>query len=262
MKETRIDDIRRIWNVNNDYYILDTLVKDLVTNDGRNISDFLHLPIHLPFIKRELKDLPKNSKVLEAGCGFGHWVFWLAKQGYKVTGVDLAQKAINTAKRYAKKNNEVNCQFIEADIRQLPIKDNYFDYIFSFGVIEHFRQPEFILRELKRVLKPGGKIFLSVPNLYSFHTITRPLAKLLGRWNLGYECSYNKKRLGQAVNNSGFDLLEWGIMPGGELFGCGVASLPLIGGKLFGCLSRLSFYLESRQNLFGFWLYGTAQKRV
>jgi hypothetical protein len=49
-------------------------------------------------------------------------------------------------------------------------------------------------------------------------------------------------------------------MPGGELFGCGVASLPFVGRRVFKLLSRLSLYIENHQSLFGFWLYGSAKK--
>jgi len=260
MKEATVDDLRKVWNVNSDYGVLDSLVKNLKENDGKKINDFLHLPIHLPFIRQELKNLPKNSKILEAGCGFGHWVFWLAEQGYETVGVDLAEKTIATAKKYAKINNKTNCKFIEADIRQLPIKDNYFDCIFSFGVIEHFRNPEPILKEFKRVLKPNGRIFLSMPNQYSFHTLTRPLSKMLGQWNLDYESSYTQGSLKKLFKKSGFEVSRCGIMPGGELFGCGVASLPFVGRRVFKLLSRLSLYIENHQSLFGFWLYGSAKK--
>lgn len=260
MKETTVDEIKKVWNVNNDYFVLDSLVKNLRENDGKKISDFLYLPIHFPFIKRELKGLAKGSKILEAGCGFGPWVFWLAEQGYRAVGVDLAEKTIATAKNYSRRNRITGCDFIEADIRQLPIENNYFDLIFSFGVIEHFHYPESILTEFKRVLKPGGRIFLSMPNQYSFHTLTRPILKILGRWNIGYESSYSQKSLKKLLNNSGFEVLRSGIMPGGELFGRGIASLPLVGGKLFRLLSKISFYLENHQSLFGFWLYGTAKK--
>lgn len=260
VKETTVNELKEIWNKYNDYSNLDELLKNLRENEGKEIKDWLHLPIHLPFIKRELKGLNKNAKILEAGCGFGQWVFWMAEQGYQTIGIDLAPKAIRTAKNYANKNKIKNCEFIEGDVRKLPIKDDYFDIIFSFGLIEHFHKPEVILKELKRVLKPGGKIFLSVPNLYSFHTLTRIVLKITGKWNLGYERSYNKKSLNKLFKKSGFEPLRCGIMPGGELFGRGIVKLPLIGNFLFEKLVKLSFYIENHQRLFGFWLYGVAKK--
>lgn len=262
MGETSLVDLKNIWNVNSDYKLLDSLVNDLIKNKGKKIKYFLHLPIHLPFIKSEIEKLPKSAKILEAGCGFGHWVFWMAKHNFQVTGVDIAEKTIETAKLYAKNKKISNCKFVVADIRKLPLEDNSFDMIFSFGVIEHFKNPKPLMLELKRVLKPGGKIFLSVPNIYSMHSLTRPMAKLLGRWNLGYESSYNQDQLKNLFTDNGFKVTQCGIMPGGEFFGSGVRSIPIVGKTLFRILTKISFVLENKQGWLGFWLYGTAIKVI
>jgi len=260
IKETSVNELKNIWDKYNDYSKLDELLKNMKINEGKEIKDWLHLPIHMPFIKRELKDLDKNAKVLEAGCGFGQWVFWMAEQGYQAMGIDLSPKAIRTAKDYAKKNKIKNCEFIEGDVRKMPIKDNYFDIIYSFGLIEHFHNTEIILNEFKRVLKPGGKIFLSVPNKYSSHTLSRIILKITGKWNLGHECSYTKKSLNKLFEESDLKILRSGIMPGGELFGRGINKIPLIGDFLFKLFSKLSFYIESNQKIFSFWIYGVAKK--
>ncbi len=259
-KETTINELKKIWNKYNDYSKLDELLKKMRIEDGKEIKDWLHLPIHMPFIRKELKDLSKNAKILEAGCGFGQWVFWMAEQGYQTVGIDLSSKAINAAKDYVKKNKIKNCEFIEGDVRKIPIEDNHFDIIYSFGLIEHFHNPEIILNEFKRVLKTGGKIFLSMPNEYSFHTLTRIILKILDKWDLGYERSYNQKSLKKLFKKNGLMFLRGGIMPGGELFGRGINNLPLVGDFLFKKLAKMSFYIENHQKLFGFWLYGVAKK--
>jgi len=259
-EETSVNELKNIWNKFNGYPNLDGLLKNLRENDGKEIKDWLYLATHLPFIRKELKKLKKDSKIMEAGCGIGQWVFWMAEQDYQVVGVDLAPKAIAVAKKYAQKNNIKNCNFIEGDIRNLKIKDNYFDYIFSFGVLEHFHNPKVILDEFKRVLKVGGKIFISVPNKYSSHSFTRAILKIIGRWDLGYECSYSQKSLNKLFKKSGLKVLRSGLMPGIELFGRGISIIPLVGNFLFQLLSRISFYIESRQNTFGFWIYSVAEK--
>ena len=259
-KETTVNELKKIWDKYNDYSKLDELLKNMRINEGKEIKDWLHLPIHMPFIKRELKGLNKNAKVLEAGCGFGQWVFWMVEQGYQAVGIDLSPKAIRTAKDYIRKNKIKNCEFIEGDVRRMPIEDNYFDIIYSFGLIEHFHKPEIILNEFKRVLKPGGKIFLSMPNQYSGHTLTRIILKMIGKWDLGHERSYTKKSLDKLFEKSGLKVLRGGIMPGGELFGRGIGNVPLIGKTLFKLFSKISFYIENHQKFFGFWLYGVAKK--
>lgn len=260
-EETSIKDLKLIWNKYNEYSKLNYLLKNLREDGGIRIKDWLHIPIHEPFISKEIKNLPKGSKILEAGCGFGQWVFWMAEQGFDVTGVDISEKAINIAKKYIKNNKIKNCKFLEKDIRKTSFKDGYFDYIFSFGVVEHFRNPDVILKEFKRILKPGGKIFLSMPNKYSFHSISRPILKLFSKWNLGYETSYSQKLLKMLFKRNDLIVLKCGIMPGGEFFGRGISNLPFLGPFLFKKLSKVSFYLENHQNKLGFWLYGVAKKR-
>ncbi len=259
-KETSANELKKIWNKFNDCPDLDKLLKNLRENDGKEIEDWLYLATHLPFINKELSLLKKNAKIMEAGCGIGQWVFWIAEQGFSVVGIDIAPGAILTANNYAKKNNIKNVDFVQGDIRNLKIEDNHFDFIFSFGVLEHFHKPEIILDEFKRVLKVGGKMFISVPNQYSTHTFTRFISKIIGRWDLGYERSYSQKSLNKLLKKSKLKVLRSGIMPGVELFGRGITGLPVIGKYLFKMLSKISLYIESRQNIFGFWIYSVAEK--
>jgi len=260
-KETKVGDLKNIWNKFNDCPDLDELLKNLRENEGKEIKDWLYLATHLPFINKELSYLKKDAKIMEAGCGIGQWVFWIAEQGFPVIGVDIAPKAVAVAKDYAKKNKIINCDFVEGDIRNLKIEDNHFDFIFSFGVIEHFHKPEIILNEFKRVLKVGGKMFISVPNQYSTHTFTRVISKVIGRWDLGYERSYSQKSLNKLFEKADLKVLRSGIMPGTELFGRGITIVPKIGNSIFKVLSKISLYIESRQNIFGFWIYSVAEKK-
>ncbi len=215
---------------------------------------------HAPFILNEIIGLEEKSKILEAGCGIGYWVFWLSEQGHEAVGIDISDKAISIAKNYAKKNNIKACSFLNADVRTIPFKKNYFDYIFSFGVIEHFKDPSSILSEFYRVLKPGGKIFISVPNLYSLHSLKRPIVRLLGRWGVGYEKSYSPMTISKTIEASGFTMSKCDIMPGEEFFGCWPRYIPFIGEYLYKRFRKLSLYLESKQKLIGFWLYAVAKK--
>ena len=112
--------------------------------------------LFLPFVK---KYLPQGSRILEGGCGRGNLVNALQCQGYKAIGVDFAQQTV------AKANDAVpELDIREADVRNLPFKTNNFDGYISAGVIEHFWNGyDKILLEMKRVIKPGGFLFLSFP---------------------------------------------------------------------------------------------------
>lgn len=112
-----------------------------------------------------LKELIKNKDlILEAGCGFGQWVYRLDNQGFKIHGVDFAKQTIRLIN---KSNPRLKIKY--SDVLNLPYLDKYFDVYLSFGVIEHFEQgPQKVLKEANRVLKKGGLLFLTIPYLNYF----------------------------------------------------------------------------------------------
>ncbi len=253
-------ELRKTWDRFNTSQNLELLLNSLRSCLGKDIDDFLYISTHAPFVSKEIKSLAPKSKVLEAGCGLGHWVFWISEQGYKTIGIDISKKAIILAKKYAKKNKIDTCSFLNADVRSIPFRDNYFDYIFSFGVVEHFKNPTTLISEFHRVLKPGGKVFISVPNFYSLHTLKRPIIKMLGLWRVGYERSFTQSGLKNLVKFSNFKVCKCGLMPGEEFFGCWPSYIPIIGKHLTKKLRKLSLFLEKNQKMIGFWLYIVAKK--
>ncbi|WP_424355695.1 class I SAM-dependent methyltransferase [Methanobacterium sp. MBAC-LM] len=90
-------------------------------------------------------DIPKDAKILDAGCGTGKLASFWTNEGYDVIGIDLSDKALEiTGKKGVK-----TCK---ADILEgLSFEDDYFDLVYSDGLLEHFEDPEPILRELFRV---------------------------------------------------------------------------------------------------------------
>ncbi len=105
--------------------------------------------------------LPAGSRVLEGGCGRGQNVYALRQAGYGAFGVDFAYETVSLVNRYAP---ELDVR--KGDVRNLPFEDGFFDGYWSLGVIEHFYQgygP--ILREMARVLRGGGYLFLTFPRM-------------------------------------------------------------------------------------------------
>ena len=111
-----------------------------------------------------LENYAKGKKVLEIGCGDGYGSAYLAKVASEVVGIDYEADIILQAKD---KYNAPNLRFIEMDATNLQFTDNLFDIACSFQVIEHIPEEKLIkyLSEVKRVLKKGGKFFLSTLNL-------------------------------------------------------------------------------------------------
>ncbi len=107
------------------------------------------------------KYLPSNSKVLEAGCGLAQFVYSLKKNQYDSYGIDYANK---TVKLINKKFPELNVKY--GDVENIPFDNNFFDGVWSIGLIEHFyHDNEKFLSETSRVIKNGGYLFLSFPNI-------------------------------------------------------------------------------------------------
>lgn len=105
----------------------------------------------------------KDKKCLDAGCGGGRFCVALSRWGAeKVRGIDISKNAVKEANIRFKKRNLDQAKAIEASVLEIPFDNNEFDYVVSNGVIHHTPDPVKAFGELVRVLKPGGKIFLSV----------------------------------------------------------------------------------------------------
>lgn len=108
-------------------------------------------------LKKYLPDT--RSRILEGGCGYGHIVDAMDHWGYRAVGVDFAPETVARIKQ-TRPTLDVRC----GDVRALDFEDESFDGYWSLGVIEHFWDGyEAILREMGRVLKPGGYAFVSFP---------------------------------------------------------------------------------------------------
>lgn len=110
----------------------------------------------------------KDKRVLEVGCGIGEDAIQFARHGAIYTGVDLTERAVEITKERFAIFGEAG-EIIKLNAEELPFPDNYFDYVYSFGVIHHSPHPENIVSEIYRVLKPGGSIIIMLYNRTSFY---------------------------------------------------------------------------------------------
>ena len=105
------------------------------------------------------KEIFRDKLVLEAGCGKGRHSFIVSSFGpKKLFSADLSE-AVFIARRNVRGEN---CAFVRCDIKSLPFEEAMFDLVFSVGVLHHLDKPAEGLKELWRVLKPGGKLLLWV----------------------------------------------------------------------------------------------------
>ncbi|MBU0649370.1 class I SAM-dependent methyltransferase [Patescibacteria group bacterium] len=105
----------------------------------------------------------RDKVCLDAGCGGGRFMVALARLGAReVKGIDISIEAVSVANQRFKQRGLGQVAAKVASVLEIPYSDNYFDYVVSSGVIHHTPEPYKAFLELNRVLKPGGKMFLSV----------------------------------------------------------------------------------------------------
>lgn len=105
----------------------------------------------------------KAKKCLDGGCGGGRYLIALSRLGAKeVIGLDISKEAVAVANKRLNDRGLKQSKAIEGSVLDIPFSDASFDYAVSSGVIHHTPDPKRAFSELVRVLKPGGKLFLSV----------------------------------------------------------------------------------------------------
>ncbi len=123
----------------------------------------------------------KAESILDVGCGRGFYLKLLSIFPFvkKLTGVEIRADYADKARELTKDDNRI--AIVEGSIYELPFKNNSFDLIICSEVLEHLENDMSGLVELNRVLKPGGKIIITVPNK-NFPFLWDPLNALLAKF--------------------------------------------------------------------------------
>lgn len=117
---------------------------------------------------RSVERFAKKGRILDVGCGRGDFLLLMKERGWEPTGLELDERIESHGKK-------IGVDLRAGSLETVRFPDSYFEAVTFWHVFEHLRDPEWALGECRRILKPGGLLVVSVPNIGSFQ------ARLSGR---------------------------------------------------------------------------------
>ncbi|MEQ5841382.1 glycoside hydrolase family 99-like domain-containing protein [Paraburkholderia acidicola] len=141
--------------------------------DGERYIPGMSTEIELEHMHRYVvaRKLAVGLRVLDIACGEGYGSYALSRLATSVVGVDISEEAVQHAQTEYQ-HRAPNLEFKVGSAADIPLADASVDLVVSFETIEHHDQHEAMIREIKRVLKPGGVVVISSPNKYEYSDVT------------------------------------------------------------------------------------------
>jgi len=146
------------------------------------------------------KTTPNKKRVIEIGCGSGSNIIMLneMRSDVECNTLDNSQIAVDLIKQ------KIPNSYL-ADCRETPFEDDTFDLVFSAGLMEHFKDEQPFLNEMKRILDKDGFLVTFIPARYSIWQLYQLFH--LGQWQHGYEKSYTYNKLVQLFRENNFKII-------------------------------------------------------
>lgn len=174
--EIKIEQIRKFW----DEFIYD----DVMATNKPVGSKYFFADLEsfryqrLDYLARILDfSFYKDKKILDVGCRIGLDLARFAENGAFVTGIDLSDSCIETARQYFALKG-LQGDFLVMNGESMEFEDNSFDLVYSHGVIQYTADPSQMLKEMHRVLRDDGEVILMAYNRYSWLSL---LSKFSGK---------------------------------------------------------------------------------
>jgi len=156
------------------------------------------------------------TTVLDVGCGVGHWSRCLAPllpPSYQITGIDRESRWIEEARQQSTKLGHVSLSFCQGEAERLPFSDETFDLVTCQTVLIHVKDPVAVIREMIRVLTPGGLLVIVEPNNSASNAssidLQQPISEVLSLLELQLTCERGKMQLGEGSNSLGPFVAGW-----------------------------------------------------
>ena len=145
-----------------------------------------------------------GGRALDIGCGVGQVVQRIKDAGFEAHGVDISEPNIAEARKVSE-----HC--VLNDGRKLPYEDGFFASAGALNVLEHVEEPEAFIRELVRVVEPGGKIVLSSPNffrVFGFRDYHQRMRGIGNKWRNWKRIREKRSQMRAAPDECRFDKMK------------------------------------------------------
>jgi ubiquinone/menaquinone biosynthesis C-methylase UbiE len=151
-------------------------------------------------------DLRSRSKVLDVGCGTGFAVLRLASVLLygKACGIDISSVMIRQASAKVPSTLRGNVEFLTSSSDQIPYATGTFDHVLCTNSFHHYPDPLRALREMSRVLRPGGQLVIldNAPDLSLYTRAWDYILRIIERGHVRY---YSSQELGEMLHRAGFE---------------------------------------------------------
>jgi len=128
-----------------------------------------------------------GKSVIEIGSGTGRDTDILAERCESALALDYSEESLSLMAESFRNPVKIVC----GDALNLPFSEGTFDIVFHQGLLEHFREPGYLLDENVRILKQGGVLLVDVPQRYHYYTILKHLLIVVNKWFAGWETEFS-----------------------------------------------------------------------
>ena len=157
--------------------------------------------------------LKEGNRILDVGCGDGHFALYIKDKFNKIFGAEIAKEAAFIAQK-----QKVFTSVMDLN-SSLSYQDNTFDVVTCMDVIEHLLDPDSLIDEIYRVLKPDGQLVLTTPNIRNFRNLYTLIFKGIFPqtspdtfvWGGGHLHFFTREDIKNIFTKAGFKRIEFSI---------------------------------------------------
>lgn len=164
------------------------------------------------FLNKFSERISENTTILDIGCGNGYVSEYILKETLaNVLAFDQSSEAL---KRCERLRGNPRFHLRQGNAEEIPYSDEKADIVFCIGVLEHIKDWRKCLEEIKRVLKPGGYVYLVSSNIFSAMYLQWVWCHITGKWKYGYQNNLRPNRLKKMLEEYSFETQDYMVIEG------------------------------------------------